>query len=62
MLPIVTKLLGGHPLEEGEDFEYFPIELELEGAEGHQLLLPKREKTLLFQNWLNISNLFRLKS
>ena len=34
ILPIVAKLLGGQPLEKGEDFEYFPVELELEGAEG----------------------------
>ena len=61
ILPIVAKLLGGQPLEKGEDFEYFLVELELEGAEGHQLLLPKRGKTLLSQSWLNILNLFRLQ-
>ena len=34
MLPIVAKLLGGQPLDKGENFEYFPVENELEGAEG----------------------------
>ena len=34
ILPIVAKLLVGQPLDKGEDFEYFPVEHELEGAEG----------------------------
>ena len=29
ILPIVAKLLRGQTLEEGEEFEYFPVELEL---------------------------------
>ena len=28
------QTIGGQPLEKGEDFEYFPVEHELEGAEG----------------------------
>ena len=59
ILLIVAKLLGGQPLDKGEDFDYFPVEQGLEGAEGHQLLLPGRERTLLFLSWLNILNLFR---
>ena len=34
ILPIVAKLLGGQTLEEGEEFEYFPIETDTEGADG----------------------------
>ena len=34
ILPIVAKLLGGQSLDKGEDFEYFPVENEVEGAEG----------------------------
>ena len=34
ILPIVAKLLGGQTLDKGEDFEYFPVENEVEGAEG----------------------------
>ena len=34
ILLIVAKLLGGQPLDKGENFEYFPVENELEGAEG----------------------------
>ena len=60
ILPIMAKLLGGQPLDKGEDFEYFPVEHELEGLRGHQLLFPERERTLLFLSWLNILNLFRL--
>ena len=59
ILPIVAKLLGGQPLDKGEDFEYFPVEQDLEGAEGHQLLLPERERTLLFLSWLSTLNLFK---
>ena len=29
ILPIVTKLLGGQPLDKGEDFDYFPVEQDL---------------------------------
>ena len=32
ILPIVAKLLGGQPLDKGEDFDYFPVEQDLEGA------------------------------
>ena len=61
ILPIVAKLLGDQPLDKGEDFEYFPVENELEGAEGPPTSTPrKRERTLLFLSWLNISNHFRL--
>ena len=45
ILPIVAKLLGGQPLDKGEDFD--------------QLLLPERERTLLFLSWLNNLNLFK---
>ena len=59
-LPIVAKLLGGQPLDKGEDFEYFPVEMNQKGLRGHQLLLLERERTLLFLSWSNISNHFRL--
>ena len=62
ILPIVAKLLGHPSLKKGEDFEYFPVEPELEGAEGPPTSTPKKGKTLLSQSWLNILNLFRLKS
>ena len=42
ILPIVAKLLGGQPLEKGEDFEYFPVEYELEGAEGPPTSTPRK--------------------
>ena len=42
ILPIVAKLLGGQTLEEGEEFEYFPIETETEGAVGPQFSTPKK--------------------
>ena len=42
ILPIVAKLLEGQSLEEGEDFEYFPVELELEGADGPPTLYSKK--------------------
>ena len=29
ILPIVAKLLGGQPVDKGENFEYFPVENEL---------------------------------
>ena len=61
-LPIVAKLLRGQPLEKGEEFELFPIPQELEGAEGHQHLLPRKRRILLFLNWSNISYPFRLVS
>ena len=61
-LPIVAKLLGGLPLENGEEFEFFPVPQELEGAEGHQHLLPGKGRILLFLNWSNISNPFKLMS
>ena len=34
ILSIVAKLMGGQTLEEGEEFEYFPIESETERALG----------------------------
>ena len=42
ILPIVAKLLGGQPLDKGENFEYFPIENELEGAEGPPTSTPRK--------------------
>ena len=42
ILSIVAKLLGGQTLEEGEEFEYFPIETETEGAVGPQFSTPKK--------------------
>ena len=60
ILTIVAKLFGGQPLDKGENYEYFPVENELEGLRGHQLLLLERERTLLFLSWLNISKHFRL--
>ena len=62
ILPIVAKLLGGQHLEKGEDFEYFPVEHELEGAEGPPTSTPRKGEDLLFQSWLNISNPFRLQN
>ena len=41
-LPIVAKLLGGLPLEKGEEFEFFPIPHELEGAEGPPTSSPRK--------------------
>ena len=51
----VAKLLEDKALEEGEEFEFIPIEAE--GAP--QFFTPKREKILSFHNWWNILNLFR---
>ena len=51
ILPIVAKLLGGQTLEDGEEFEYFPIETKTEGAVGPLFSTPKREMTLLSQSW-----------
>ena len=42
ILPIVTKLLGCQPLDKGEDFDYFPVEHELEGAEEPPTSTPKK--------------------
>ena len=42
ILPIVAKLLGGQPLDKGENFEYFPVENELEGAEGPPTSTPRK--------------------
>ena len=42
ILSIVAKLLGGQTLEEGEEFEYFPIETETEGAVGPQFSTAKK--------------------
>ena len=42
ILPIVAKLLGGKPSDKGEDFEYFPIEQDLEGAEGPPTSTPRK--------------------
>ena len=40
IISIVAKLLEGKALEEGEEFEYIPIEVE--GAEGPQFSTPKK--------------------
>ena len=42
ILSIFAKLLGGQPLQKGEDFEYFPAEHELEGAEGPSTSTPRK--------------------
>ena len=42
ILPIVGKLLGGQPLDKGKNFEYFPVENELEGAEGPPTSTPRK--------------------
>ena len=42
VLSIVAKLLGVQPLEKGEDFEHFPVEHELEGAEGPPTSTPRK--------------------
>ena len=42
ILSIVSKLLGGQPLEKGEDFEYSPVEHELEGVEGPPTSTPRK--------------------
>ena len=42
ILSIVAKLLGDQTLEEGEEFEHFPIETETEGAVGPQFSTPKK--------------------
>ena len=39
---IVPKLLGGLPLEKGEEFEFFPIPQDLEGAEGPPTSTPRK--------------------
>ena len=42
IISIVAKLIGGQTLEEGEEFENFPIETETEGAVGPQFSTPKK--------------------
>ena len=41
-LPIVAKLSGGQPLEKGEEYEFFPVEQDLEGAEGPPTSTPRK--------------------
>ena len=41
-LPIIAKLLGGQPLEKGEEYEIFPVEQDFEGAEGPPTSTPKK--------------------
>ena len=41
-LPIIAKLLGGQPLEKGEEYEFFPVEQHFEGAEGPPTSTPKK--------------------
>ena len=48
-LSIVAKLLGGQPLQKGEDFEYFPVEHELEGAEGQPTSTPRKGEDPVIQ-------------
>ena len=50
IITVVAKLLDGQALEEGEEFDYIPIEQEPEGAEGPQFSTPKRETILLIHN------------
>ena len=57
-LPIIAKLLGGQPLEKGEEYEFFPVEQDFEGAEGPPTSTPQKGGTLLFLNWSNTLNLF----
>ena len=42
IISIVTKLLEGQALEEGEEFEYSPVESETGGAVGPQFSTPKK--------------------
>ena len=42
ILPIVAKLLGSQPLDKGEDFEYFPVEQDLEGTVGPPMSTPRK--------------------
>ena len=42
ILPIVAKLLGGQALDKREEFEYFPVEQDLEGDEGLPTSTPKK--------------------
>ena len=42
ILPIVATLLGAQPLDKGEEFEYFPVEQDPEGAEGPPTSTPKK--------------------
>ena len=44
IIPIVAKLLGGQPLEKGEEYEFFPVEQDLEGAEGPPTSTPRKGK------------------
>ena len=46
-LPIIAKLLGGQPLEKGEEYEFFPVEQDFEGAEGPPNSTPKRGDPLI---------------
>ena len=42
IISIVTKLLEGEALEEGEEFEYIPVESEAEGAVGPHFSTPQK--------------------
>ena len=42
IIPIVAKLLGGQPLEKVEEYEFFPVEQDLEGAEGPPTSTPRK--------------------
>ena len=55
IFPIVTKLLQEKALQEGEEYEYIPIEpLEPKDAGGPgNSLLPKEGKNLLPLPWQN---------
>ena len=41
-LPIVAKLLGGQPLEKGEEYDFFPVDQDFEGAEGPPTSTPRK--------------------
>ena len=55
VIPIIAKPLEDKALEEGEEFEYIPME-----AGGlHIFLLLRRGKNLLFLSWQSTLNHFR---
>ena len=57
-IPIIARLLEDKALQEGEEYEYIPIE-----AEGSpHLSTPKKGRNLLFLSWQSTLNHFRLLS
>ena len=58
IIPIIAKLLEDKALEDGEEYEYIPME-----AEGSpKFSTPKKGRNLQFLNWQNILRHFRLLS